>query len=268
MSGEDGEADESGINITLGKLIAYPIGILLILSGVGAFASSTTSGVLILAAGIVSLPIVRSKLKQSQGIGINRWATLGIVIVLLIAGGAAMGSVDEAGMNNGSDQAEDGGQTQADNDQVDQLTHGMNESFVVGGDGEAIEYTVENAYTTEYISGFDLQETDGQFIAIELEMLNVGDETYDITDRHLVLLDSQDREFEADNEAMTWAGQDSRFRAEPINFEQLSPGVSTSGLVVYEIPADESELRLRIEPTGFFSGADEHTVELEIESLE
>ena len=63
VSDEDAESDNSGIDITLGKLIAYPVGALLMLSGITSLFSSVVSGVLITLSGIIALPYFRSKLK-------------------------------------------------------------------------------------------------------------------------------------------------------------------------------------------------------------
>ena len=63
MSNEDAENDNSGIDITLGKIIAYPVGVILILSGIAGLFSSVVSGVLITLSGIFALPYFRSKLK-------------------------------------------------------------------------------------------------------------------------------------------------------------------------------------------------------------
>lgn len=83
------ENEDSGINITLGKVIAYPVGLFFILSGLAGLFTNLIAGVLILLGGIISLPIVRSKLKQSKGISMSRWATLGVVLILVVAGGFA-----------------------------------------------------------------------------------------------------------------------------------------------------------------------------------
>jgi hypothetical protein len=107
MSEEDTTEDD-GIDITLGKLVAYPVGLLLILSGLGSMITSVVSGVLILLAGVVALPIVRSRLKQSQGIGLSRWATVAIVVILVGAGGAMIGP--NAGQSSGP--GGDGGSTE------------------------------------------------------------------------------------------------------------------------------------------------------------
>lgn len=94
--------NDGGLNITLGKIIAYPIGILLILSGVGSLIESVAGGIIILFAGVLALPITRAKLKRSQGISINRWATGFIVIVLVIAGGSLLGGGGGGGGGFGS----------------------------------------------------------------------------------------------------------------------------------------------------------------------
>jgi hypothetical protein len=107
--------DGGGINITFGKLIAYPVGLLLILSGLGALISNVVAGVLILLAGIIALPYVRAKLKQSKGIGINRWATLALVLVLVIGGGALLGPTSGGDTQVGGG---DGGQSSQQTDLV------------------------------------------------------------------------------------------------------------------------------------------------------
>lgn len=82
---EEGDSD-NGINITLGKIVAYPVGILVLLSGLGFFTQSIIGGTLITLAGLIALPNIRSRLRKSQGISINRWATIAIVFTLLLSG--------------------------------------------------------------------------------------------------------------------------------------------------------------------------------------
>ena len=95
----DNNEDDSGINITLGKLIAYPVGALLILSGLGGLTSSLLGGVLILLSGILALPIARSRLKDQTGVGLNRWAASAIVLILMLAGGGAISAASNGDMN-------------------------------------------------------------------------------------------------------------------------------------------------------------------------
>lgn len=92
MSDDDTGTGER--RITLGKIVSYPVGLFLLLTGVSALVlGSFISGVLILIGGLLSLPIFRSKLKASQGISLSRWATVVIVLVLILAGGFTMGDM-------------------------------------------------------------------------------------------------------------------------------------------------------------------------------
>jgi len=108
MSNNDNNDD--GINITLGKLVAYPIGILLILSSIGASTSSILASVLLFVSGLIALPIVRSRLKDNTGIGINRWAASAIVLVLMISGGALLPTDGSSGGLDSGDNS--GGETE------------------------------------------------------------------------------------------------------------------------------------------------------------
>jgi hypothetical protein len=145
----------------------------------------------------------------------------------------------------------------------------MGEPFTVGGEGQSIEYNVENAYSTSYISGpIERQEADGQYIILVISMQNVGDESVDITTNHFTIVDSQDRTFDASSEQTLWVESDPRIQVEGVSFEQLQPGITTEGAVVFQVPEEASEIQFRVEPTGVFSNADEHYVELELEQLE
>lgn len=259
MGDNSSDSDESGgINITLGKIIAYPVSLLLILVGLAGLITNVVGGILILLSGILGLPIIRAKLKKSQGVSINRWATVGLVFILVIAGGVVIGA---GGSGDTGDTGESGDTTVR--------THQMGESFTVGDEGQSIEYNVQNAYSTGYINGpLERQEADGQYIILDLSMENVGDESVDITTNHFTIVDTQDRTFDASSEQTLWVENDPRIQVEGVSFEQLQPGITTEGAVVFEVPEEASEIQFRVEPTGPFSNADEHYVELELEQLE
>lgn len=143
------------------------------------------------------------------------------------------------------------------------LTHEMGEVFTVGDGERSIEYTVEDFTSIDDYIGQseDFGSTpDGIFAVVTLTLENVGDESIDITTRHLKLADQEDRTFEADTEASVYAGQDDRIGAEPISFDQLQPGLSVTRSVVYDVPT--GTYRLAVEPAGIFSNADTHYVPL------
>lgn len=103
MADNKDESDDSGINITLGKLIAYPVGVLLILSGLAGVGSSVLGGLLVLVSGILALPAARSRLKEQTGVGLNRWAASAVVLVLMIAGGSVISAAPSESVNTASD---------------------------------------------------------------------------------------------------------------------------------------------------------------------
>jgi len=105
MTEKESDDSGSGIDITLGKIIAYPVGGLLLLTGLASLIDSVVAGILILFAGVISLPVVRGRIKQSQGIGLSRWATVAIVLVLVVAGGSLLGGSD-GGFGQSSGQPE------------------------------------------------------------------------------------------------------------------------------------------------------------------
>lgn len=83
--------NESERRITLGKIVAYPVGVLLILAGIANLANGDIlAGVLVTIGGAIALPIVRTKLNQERGIALSRWATVVIVLALVIGGGLAI----------------------------------------------------------------------------------------------------------------------------------------------------------------------------------
>ncbi|QAY21397.1 DUF4352 domain-containing protein [Halorubrum ezzemoulense] len=169
-----------------------------------------------------------------------------------------------SGTSDGTSGTSDG--TSGDNNV---RTHQMGESFTVGDEGQSIEYNVQDAYSTSYISGpIERQEADGQYIILTLSMENVGDESVDITTNHFTMVDSQDRTFDASSEQTLWVESDPRIQVEGVSFEQLQPGITTEGAVVFQVPEGASEIQFKVEPTGPFSNADEHYVELELEQLE
>jgi len=143
------------------------------------------------------------------------------------------------------------------------LSHEIGESFTVGEGAQSVKYSVSGYSTIEDYVGSSPSigsEPDGTFVVVTLTLENVGDETIDITTRHLKLADQQDRTFEADTEALIYADQDPRIEADPIAFDQLQPGLSVTRSVIYDVPS--GTYRLSVEPVGVFSGADTHYVPL------
>jgi len=142
------------------------------------------------------------------------------------------------------------------------LTHQVGDTFTVGDGDRAIEYTINSAETYEFLGDqFVDEEPDGIFVVVQMELENQGDESFSITTRAYSVLDSNDNAFDPDTGAGFAVDQDGRIEADSISFDQLNPGLSTSGALVFDVPEGD-EIRLRIEPTGWLDTSDSHEVEL------
>lgn len=177
--------------------------------------------------------------------GVALLFALGVVLVLLLGGG---GDVD------GSAQQE---ALTATPTAEPIPRHDMNEPFVVGSGAKRVEYTVTNATTTERVGGSFGETADGVFVVVALEITNVGDESFDLSSNVFHLVDSQGREYDTDTEAV--------IRAENgLSYEQVNPDLTITGVVIFDVPSDQTGRQLRVDPAGIFSGAESHYVRLSV----
>ena len=174
-----------------------------------------------------------------------------------IASVGTVGTVAIAGCTGGGND-ENGGEEE----EAQTLTHQIGDTFTVGEGDRAVEYTINSADTYEVIGGqFSKEEPDGIFLVVQMELTNRGDESFSISTRAYSAIDSNGNSFDPDTGAGFSIDQDDRIEAESISFDQLNPGLSTSGALVFDVPEGE-EMRLRIEPTGWLDTSDSHEVEL------
>lgn len=256
------------MKITLGGILSWLAGIFFLLIGLVGLASAPLGGLIALVVGAFALPPARQRITERSGVEFSRWV---VVAVVVVGGGVGMGIIGssvngDAGPTDGG--AEDIEATESPTPTAEaSFVHDMGESFVVGSGDQSVRYTVQDAYWADRILGFQTEEPEGVYVVLILEMENVGDESFDVTDRHMKLVDQDDREFSADFDATFAVSEDSRIEAEGVTFDQLQPGLTVERAVVYDVVPDQ-EYRFKIEPVGVFSGADEHFVELEIVELE
>lgn len=263
----DEAGEDSERKITIGKITSYGFGILLVLVGLIALIQGP-GGILILVAGMFALPPTRRRITNRTGVSFSRTVVVLIVVVSLFAGVAILPSPDNGGAGGEDTPTETGGNDGSTETQTQQsLDHEIGESFTVGGDAQSIEYRVTDAFYQESIGASRTEKADGLFLVVVLEMENVGDNSFDITDRHLRAVDEQDRVFEADFGASAYANNDPRIDAEGIGYEQLNPGLTTTRAVIFDVNPG-SEYQLKIKPTGVFSSADAHYVTVGTAELE
>ena len=225
-------SDDGGLNITLGKIVGYIVGPLLILSALGGFiGGSVVGGLLLLLAGLISLPIFRSKLKKKQGISLSRWATVIIVIVLLLAGGAMLGT-----SGDGTGAIDDGDQSQTIEKpatdiviQLNQLGSGWsevsfegNETSAVGeyynvGEETYLDTSVDKYETTDDASDeyearvSEVQErygTDSASVGHEAIVYSISDASFVIVRYSNIVIEvtyQKEFSFDPDGEAVSFA---------------------------------------------------------------
>jgi len=141
-------------------------------------------------------------------------------------------------------------------------THEIGESFIVGSGEQSIRYTVVEATTADAIGTETVnEEADGRFLIIILRMENVGSESLDISTNNLKLVDSENREFDADTGASVYIEQDPRFDVEGVSFTQLQPGLEVTRAVIFDVVPGNS-YAFKADPQGLFSDADSHYVPL------
>jgi len=177
-----------------------------------------------------------------------------------VAAIGTVGSVAIAGCSGDSNES-NGGDTNGNN-QEEIVTHSIGDTFSVGEGDRVIEYTIHSAETYNTLGGeFSEEEPDGIFLVVEIDLTNQSEESFSISTRAYSVLDSNDNSFSPDSGAGIYVDQDDRIGADSIVFEQLNPGLSTEGALIFDVPEGE-EVRLEIEPTGWLDTSDNHIVEL------
>ena len=134
-------------------------------------------------------------------------------------------------------------------------THEVGDSFTVGSGEQSVRYTVTEMGTASEV-GADVvaEEADGTFLLVSLQMENVGDESFNVSSNLFTALNAEDQEYDVDTDALATLGDSA------LIFEQLNPGLSTEGQIVFDVPA--GEYRLRVDPAGLTSTAPPHVVTL------
>lgn len=173
---------------------------------------------------------------------------IGVLAVLLLGGGG------DGGANGGQQAAAPTGTPTPES----APTHGMNESFVVGSGAKQVRYTVTDVRTQGAVGGlYGSEEAAGEFVIVRIQIENVGDESFQLSSNVFHLVDEQERTYDTDPDAMVYLDNS-------MSYEQVNPGLTIEGVVVFDVPPDQQERWLRVDPAGIFSGAESHYVVLRV----
>lgn len=119
---------------------------------------------------------------------------------------------------------------------------------------EDLSYSVNEIMALPIIgSDYMYQEAKGIFIVASISVKNNGKKSAYIGTNNFKLIDSQDREYKADSMDSVYLST-MGFEALPV-FEDLGAGLQAEGYLVFDVPADDTGMKLKIDGTGLFSGS-------------
>lgn len=118
---------------------------------------------------------------------------------------------------------------------------------VTVGDFEVTVTSIESGVASVG-SDFLSEDAQGAFTLLNVEVTNIGSSAETIFSSSFTVLDAAEREFDANSTASIYLG-DSGFM-----FEQINPGNTARGILVFDLPADTVAETLEFSPGFFGSG--------------
>ncbi len=117
--------------------------------------------------------------------------------------------------------------------------------YSVGQTAQAanVEWTVKEAFLTDQLKSTFGTQKGGNFVVVDFTFTN--NRTEEVTldpELHMILKDSQGREFGSDSDAYEFVPIDLDIFLEPVN-----PGVGTDGRVIYEVAPDATGFTLTLD---------------------
>jgi len=222
-----------------------------------------SAGVVALLAGVFVLPATRDSIEERRNIGFSRWIVILVAVIGFSMMGVGVPMPTDASTAQGGAQSQAGAaatqiaasapseQTAAGSTATQPAAsstatrtatvtaasqrppvHAINESFVVGSGSQQIGYQVYNSYMYETVgSRYTAVEADGEFVVVDIGTVAAGKESVMISSSQFTLVDEQGREYDVDSDALIATQYN-------IVFEQLDPGVSKAGVLIFDVPED------------------------------
>lgn len=172
------------------------------------------------------------------------WPWIIVAIIVL----AIFGS-----LNSGSDDKADGNAAQASKSERSDASESKVESFTIGQEFTAGDWTVtidsmdepvKSVGKSEFSDGATAQ---GQFIPVTLSVTNAGEEASTFFASDVKLIDDQGREFEYSSDASIWGTDDGGLLLDEVN-----PGNTLKGKIWFDVPEATNVTELTIS-SGFLS---------------
>lgn len=196
---------------------------------------------------------MEENVKKKKKSILKRWWFWLIAVVVIIGIVGSIGGTEEDAKQTGSP-----GATTAADPTPEEKVYKIGDSVEVGKFSITISSCTEQDKFKSDNMYIDDVTTEGKFIAVEAKIVNNDKEARTIDTNMFKLVDSQNREFEVYSkfELMTMLGDKYLF------LESVNPGMSRSGIFVFEVPKDVNEYSLKMYPGILFKTGKPETVKL------
>ena len=167
---------------------------------------------------------------------------IGIIILLAIIGGAASG-----GNKSNSGTANSGSGVTKSDDKTAAVAK-LNEA-AKDGKFEFIVKGVECGKTTIGTNQYITKNAQGQFCLMTINVKNIGDKAQGFFGANQKLLNAQNQQYAADDAAGVYIDQ-----SYSTLFSNINPGNSVEGVIVFDIPKDQTPVSAELHDSSFSNG--------------
>ncbi|WP_166397246.1 DUF4352 domain-containing protein [Rubrobacter marinus] len=175
--------------------------------------------------------------------GLAILGVLGIVAVGCLAVLSSSGSDTADSSIEGNESAQDdggsGGQPAEERQAVP-----VGENLTVAD----VAWQVTNARQANQLTSEFQEPKQGNFVVVDFAFTNNGSEAVTLDSESLALIDGEDRTFETDNETFGYIDP-----AKDIFLDQVNPGVTQQGEVIFTVAPGASDFTLELGDTDMFS---------------
>jgi Domain of unknown function (DUF4352) len=199
---------------------------------------------------------MRNKEKKKKSL-LKRWWVWVIAVVVLIGIFAPKDDKDKSTSANSNNTANDTNKESKDKKE-DEKIYNIGDSFESGKLGVAINSVEEKTEFTSDNQFIKNVTTEGKFVAVTAKLTNNDKEARTFSSTQFKLIDDKDRTFETltSAELMMILGDQNLF------LESCNPGMSRSGVFVFEIPSDVESYSIEVASGVGFAAGEKATVKL------
>jgi hypothetical protein len=227
------------MKITLRSVTAYGFGIPVAVLGVLALFTSALAGGLLLVAGVLALPVVRRRLRDSVGLELSGGATAAFFLVLAVAGAGTL----VLSVSDGSDEG-----SAAPGSSVSDVSVTA-ESVSPSDARTALSVTwnsrAQTAVDPDTSDMSIYRSNDGEkYLVVRMKITNTGSSEIELTPS---LFEFQTNGVRYEYQALFGSGQG-------LSGATLTPGASYSGWTVFSVPSKATKGSVLVNQEAYYNG--------------